>query len=283
MDGWKVVAPALAVLVALHPPICLSAQDSLPTRPPFLPRVWNSLSDTSRAWVRPLASLAVPGTGQLLAGQERGLVYLAAETYLVARFLTLRGEGRREADRFRDLAFRVARARFAGSRRDTIFEYYEQMERFRSSGSYDDDPSPLFLPEQDPTTYNGSVWVLARQTFWANPDSEPPVNSEPYLNAVSFYRARAVGPDFLWSWQNADLERQLFGQTIRRSDEAFRRAGSQLGLLLANHVVSAIDAFVSRRLSRTLNTTARLETVLHADGGAPGGVVLLSISVSSPH
>src|SRR5213596_3255366 len=94
----------------------------------------------ARVFVRPLASLLVPGTGQLLANQDRGAVYLAAEVYLLSRFLQLDHEATREAQRFQDLAFDVARREYAPERKDTVFEYYEQMERFTESGSYDVDP-----------------------------------------------------------------------------------------------------------------------------------------------
>src|SRR6266566_2608513 len=86
-------------------------------------------------FLRPLASLLVPGTGQLLAHQDRGAVYLAAEVYLVSRFVQLDREAVREADRFRDLAFDIARRPYLPTQRDTIFEYYEQMERFTRAGA----------------------------------------------------------------------------------------------------------------------------------------------------
>src|SRR6266581_5499097 len=131
-------------------------------------------------FLRPLASLLVPGTGQLLAHQDRGAVYLAAEVYLVSRFLQLDHEAMLEARRFQDLAFDVARRSYLPVRRDTIFEYYEQMERFAESGSYDGDPGPAFVPEADPQTYNGAVWRLARRTFWENPDVPPDPTSPEY-------------------------------------------------------------------------------------------------------
>src|SRR5205809_4085963 len=120
-----------------------------------------------RFWVRPLLSLAVPGAGQLAAHQDRGAVYLAVELYTLARVLQLNHDGNTAGGRFRDLAFDVARRGFTAVRRDTVFEYYEMMERFTESGEFDRDPGPALAPESDPTTFNGSVWLLARRTFWA--------------------------------------------------------------------------------------------------------------------
>src|SRR5207247_2579709 len=137
-------------------------------------------------FVRPLASLLLPGTGQLLAHQDRGAVYLAAEVYLVSRFLQLDREATMEARRFQNLAFDVARRSFGPIRRDTIFEYYEQMERFAESGRYDADPGAAFAPESDPRTYNGAVWLLARRTYWEDPAVPPDPTSLQYWRAVQF-------------------------------------------------------------------------------------------------
>jgi hypothetical protein len=217
-------------------------------------------------FVRPLASLLLPGTGQLLAHQDRGAVYLAAEVYLVSRFLQLDHEAVAEAQRFQNLAFDVARRSFGPVRRDTIFEYYEQMERFAESGAYDKDPGPALVPESDPSTYNGSMWLLARQTYWEDPNVPPDPMSPQYLNALQFYQARAVGANFLWSWRNHSLEHEVFRDYIKRSDNAFRRAQNQIGLLLANHVLSAVDALISARLSAATGRDAQMRTSVGLGG-----------------
>jgi hypothetical protein len=177
-------------------------------------------------------------------------------------------EAHLDGDRFRALAYDVARRAFTPARRDTVFEYYEQMERFTESGRYDADAGPAFLPEPDARTYNGSVWLLARRTFWADPDVPPDPMSLQYLNAVKFYQARAVGPAFIWSWRDHSLEHGVFRETIRKSDDGFRRAQNQLGVLLANHVVSAVDALISSRLAAATGRPATLRTTLGPDGTA---------------
>jgi hypothetical protein len=219
-------------------------------------------------FVRPLVSLLLPGGGQLLAHQDRGAVYIAAEVYLVSRFMQLDREAVREAHRFQNLAFNVARQPYGPMRRDTIFEYYEQMERFTESGAYDRDPGPAFVPESDATTYNGSMWLLARRTFWENPDSAPDPTSLQYWRAVQFYQARAVGPNFQWSWRNHSLEHEVFRDYIKRSDTAFRRAQNQVGLLLANHVLSAVDALISARMSTAAGRSAQIQTMVGPGRGA---------------
>jgi hypothetical protein len=218
--------------------------------------------------VRPLASLLVPGSGQLLAHQDRGAVYLAAEVYLLSRYLQLDHEATREAQRFQNLAFEVARRSYMPVRRDTVFEYYEQMERFVESGNYDADPGPAFIPESDTRTYNGSVWLLARRTFWEDPNVPPDPTSPMYWKALQFYQSRAVSPGFQWSWRDHSLEHQVFREFIRRSDNAFRRAQNQVGLLLANHLVSAVDALISARLSSAAGREAAMHTTVDLSGRA---------------
>jgi len=193
-------------------------------------------------------------------------VYLAAEVYLVSRFLQLDHEAMLEARRFQSLAFDVARRSYLPVRRDTIFEYYEQMERFAESGSYDGDPGPAFVPEADPQTYNGAVWLLARRTFWENPDVPPDPTSPEYWRALQFYQARAVGPNFQWSWRDHSLEHEVFRDYIKRSDTAFRRAQNQVGLLLANHVLSAVDALISARMSAAAGRAAQMQTSVGLGG-----------------
>jgi hypothetical protein len=201
---------------------------------------------------------------------------MAVETFFVARFLSLQSEGRAERERYRALAFDVARREFAPSVTDTVFEYFEQMEKFIESGPFDADPGPAFIPPTNEQTFNGSIWALARETFFANPDSLPDPSDVSYQLAIAFYRRRAVGDGFRWSWRDAGLEQDLFRQSIRKSDEAFRRATSQLGFLLANHLLSAIDAFVSSRLSRNGRPIAVSSTVGPArwPAGMQGGVRL---------
>ena len=199
-------------------------------------------------WVSPVASALLPGSGQILRGRDRGAVYLAAEVFFLVRFWSLRSEASRERDQYHDLAFDVARAQFRPAKRDTVFEYFEIMEKYQDSGPFDLDPGPALIPPLDDVTFNGRLWRLARETFLPDPDAAVDTAAAEYRRALDFYAGRAIGPNFQWSWRNAGLEQDLFRQSIRRSDRAFRFATQYLGLLLANHMASAIDAFVSHRL-----------------------------------
>jgi hypothetical protein len=219
-----------------------------------------------RLWLRPAASLVVPGTGQLLGGQARGVVYLALELWIVSRTIASNQRGNDQAARYRQLAYDVARSQYSSARVDGPFEYYESMEKFVESGVYDADAGPAFVPEADPATYNGSVWALARRTFFQNPDSLPDPASASYTQAVAFYQARAVGGQFQWSWRGARLEQDVFRGAIRASDDAFRQRTNYLGVLVLNHLASAIDALISAKAARRSPVVPRVR--FHADPDA---------------
>ncbi len=202
-----------------------------------------------RPWLQPVASLIVPGTGQLLGGKDRGLLYLAAEVWIATRAIALTDEGHRSRSAYQQLAFAVARAPFTGDPRLGSWDYYESMTHFVESGSYNSGAPGTLMPEQDTLTFNGATWLLARRTFFVNPDSTPDPASAPYQAALAFYQQHAVQPAFQWSWRNARLEQDVYESEIRNSDDAFRSATNYLGALVLNHITSAIDALISIRLT----------------------------------
>jgi len=218
-------------------------------------------ADTARArsapWFSPLASLAVPGLGQLLLKQNRALPYFAVEVYAVLEYRAQRTEGLRGQHQYRSLADGVARKFFGGTRPTNEFEYYESMEKFVESGAFDRIPGGDIDPEIDESTFNGSIWRLARETFWEDPAVAPPTGSTAYRNAISLYLQRAVNSDFQWSWRDAALEHDLYRRSIRESNDAFRRARQQLGVILANHLLAMADAFATVRVRSASSGASR--------------------------
>jgi hypothetical protein len=55
------------------------------------------------------------------------------------------------------------------------------------------------------------------------------------------------------------LEQQVFADMIADSDAAFRLATRYLGLILANHIASAVDALVTARLRQLAGGALRIE------------------------
>ncbi len=199
-------------------------------------------------WWAPLVSAALPGGGQALLEQDRALAYLAVEAYGWLRFASDVREARGQRDGYRKLAARVARANLSETRPVGDFEYYERMENFVESGVFDASAAEGVQPETDPESYNGFIWLRARTTFFEDPAAPPPVESDAYAAALDYYDGRAIKPEFRWSWRNAQLEQDVFRRTISRSNEAFRRSIQDLGVIIANHALSTVDAYISVRI-----------------------------------
>jgi hypothetical protein len=197
-----------------------------------------------------LLSAVVPGAGQWLQGQNRWSVYAAAEIWAWVMFFDRRREGRKLQERYRDLAWDVARRVSSGPRTEGSWEYYEALTRFTASGAYDADPTRDGVqPEENPKTFNGSVWVLAQEIFNPQSGEEPAGPGSPsYQRAFEYYTSRAYGPEFAWNWGTNTLYQEEYAGLIRASDEDLRGSTTMLGVILANHLLSAVDALVSGRL-----------------------------------
>lgn len=154
-------------------------------------------------------------------------------------------KGRRERDRYRRIAYTVARAGSSpdGPRGD--WDYYERMGKFVASGAFDGVPGGGIDPETDTETYNGTIWLLARQTYWRDATDAPAEASPQYAAALRFYSDRAVPDDMRWSWAGQPEAFRGFRSAIDASNSAFRSATQSAGIVLANHFLSAVDAYVS--------------------------------------
>ncbi len=199
-------------------------------------------------WWAPLASAGLPGAGQARLGQDRFVGYMAVEGFLWIRYLADRRAGIDARNAYRDLAVRVSRAGFAGPKPRGNFEYYERMEHWIASGVYNSDPTGGFAPETDTTTFNGKMWSIARTTFWADPRTPPPIGSPAYDAALRFYNQNAVRPEFQWSWRSSPLHQDVYRRSVRSSNDGFRHAAQDIGAVIANHVLSTVDAYISLRL-----------------------------------
>ena len=218
--------------------------------PSVTDRGWLAPSSERAPWWAPVLSSLIPGAGQFAMGQQRSVGYLVAEGYLIIQQVRARRDANGDRDAYRALAFDVARQPFGGDRPRGSWDYYESMEKYLESGAYDRIPGGSLDPETDETTYNGARWLLARQTYWLSPAVAPAVGSPEYQRALAFYQSRAVRPAYQWSWRDAQLERDVFAQTIASANRSGQRAVNYVGLIGANHLVSLIDAYVSVRVRR---------------------------------
>lgn len=196
-----------------------------------------------------LSSLVLPGLAQYRLGSRRWIAYAVAEGVSAVAYGVRRREAADARGAYRDLAWDAARRNVVGggARRDGGFEYYEAMAHWDASGAWDADPRRGGVqPETDPATHNGSIWVLAAALHDVSGDA--PEQSPGFERALDYYRRHAHGPAFLWDWRGTG-ERARFAGLIRRSDSLFGQARRALWIVLANHLASALDGFVSTRLA----------------------------------
>jgi hypothetical protein len=217
--------------------------------------------DRLPVWSAPLASLVLPGVGQARLRQGRAMAYLAVEGFLLLQYGKDLREGHRNEREYRQIARTIARRNFADAPPDTIWQYYEKLTEYVESGAFTTATSGPTVPELDPATYNGFQWLLARSQFGV-PDDPSERGSARYQRALALYEARAVRQPYRWSWRNAQLEKDLYTRTISRTNDAYRRATIDLSAVIANHLLSAIDAFAMIRMSPAPGGTMRVSTTL---------------------
>jgi len=192
-----------------------------------------------------LRSAIVPGLGQLALGQRRGWAYLALEALGWALYIDRRRAGSDLRAEYRDFAWNEGRIK-AGARIDGDFDYYETLTKWDRSGAFDLDAGlPGLQPENDPTVYNGLIWTRGLGIFSADASAGP--GDPRYDDALAYYQEQAYGTEFLWDWTGSPDARVIYGAIIRSSDERFRQARNAMGLVIANHLVSTVDAFLSAR------------------------------------
>lgn len=194
------------------------------------------------------ASLLLPGAGQAALGLRRWVAYAALEAAFWTVHLEAAADVRRLSDAYRDLAWQTARLPTGpGERRDGSWGYYETMGEYVTSGRWDRDPGAGGLqPETDPGTYNGAIWSLALGIYLPGGTVDP--TAPEYEAALAYYRDRAAGPDFLWDWTGRLDALERYQGLISDADDEARVRSAALGLVLANHLVAAVDALVVARL-----------------------------------
>ncbi len=202
------------------------------------------------SWWAPAASLLMPGSGQLLLGQQRSVAYAVAEVFLIAQSLAAQRNVTNGIREYQRIAADVARKSGGASLPTGSWPYYEALEKYDASGAYDRTPGGTVDPETDVRTFNGEMWLLARTTYWNNADVTPAVGSSEYQRALAFYTERAFRDEFAWSWRDATLQKGIYVQAVSATNRSNQRKTNLLTVVGANHLASLIDAYISVRIRR---------------------------------
>jgi hypothetical protein len=185
----------------------------------------------------PIASAIVPGAGQFMLGHDRFVAYAAVEVLTWWKYFKDSHEQIRQETLYKELARGAARSHFSTALPDGGWSYYEQMRDWKESGRYSQTDVGPVVPETDVLTYNGTRWQLAQATHSNDP-----------VGALAEYERLAIKPEFRWSWQNADLQYDIFKRTTENRNDAYHAGVTDLAIIAANHALSMVDAFVAFRL-----------------------------------
>lgn len=251
-QGW--VAPALMdERSRLDAPVGSFSEGGRTSGPESEPSLWKRSSDQAIGpqaaggiALSTILSAVLPGAGQHVNGQERRWIYLGLEAAGWFAYVNRRTAGADATHAYRDFAWDQARLQ-AEPRMDGDFDYYETLSKWQQSGAFDQDLGQVGVqPEADAATFNGSIWSLASSLFLGGMPGASPTDPQ-YVRALAYYEERAYGSAYLWEWRGTGADQEAYGSLITDSDEKYRQATNVLGAIIANHVVSAVDAFVSAR------------------------------------
>ncbi len=193
----------------------------------------------------PLVSAVAPGGGQFILGDNRFIAYAAVEVLGWLKYAKdARDQAAQEAS-FRDIARKVARAGYSTTLPDGNWTYYEAMRDWKNSGPYSEATDGSLVPAADTNTFNGHQWLLAQRT---TPDA---------ASALAQYERLAYKSDYQWSWQNAQLQFDIFKRTTFKRDDAHYSGVQDLIVIGANHFLSMVDAFATLRLSMHTDPAGR--------------------------
>jgi len=194
-----------------------------------------------------LLSLLLPGMGEQYLGHTgRAKAFFAAEGAIWTSFAVFRVQGNHRKTLYKEYA-----EVFAGVPPRDDEEYY------RTIGN--------FLSSDGPFSANESIRRQARAQYPNSPQRQQ-----------EFYDQYAYTGDDTWTWENADRWSQY--QDMRSASlDAIRRSELSLGLLVANRLLSVIDAgIIAARRNRGHANESKVSWNLEAGPQGPEATVVLS-------
>ena len=180
-----------------------------------------------------LYSLAIPGMGQLYTGRKHGYIYTAAEVALLTSYFILRSNAVNTRDDYRDVV------------RDNIvfigpgsFEKWDLIEDFEHATQYEN-WNHAYDTEQ--TRNRTGKW------YWK--DLDPTLKDEKD-SAIEF-----------------DSKFRLEAYNLRqKANDIFQTARTLFGLVIINHIVSAVEARITtKRMNTKMAESQVIQINVHTD------------------
>lgn len=206
----------------------------------------------------------VPGLPQYLRGQRRAYAFFAAEAAGISGIVYYNVQAHNRRNNYYLMA-RKARNNFVlgGLRNnptevpDVLLggygEYYEDLTKWASSGDFDKDPSLVGIqPETDRRTYNGHQWHIAKINNYSGSHGGLPVamSAEEEARALEAY-LRAVYPlEYNWDWTGLDAKFTEYDRVFDSAEVSYRRRNSFTIVLIANHILSAVDMLIMEKINQ---------------------------------
>ncbi|MDE0185152.1 MAG: DUF5683 domain-containing protein [Candidatus Poribacteria bacterium] len=173
------------------------------------------LKSPNRAFV---SSLIIPGAGQLYLGSKRGYIYILAEVGMLAAYFVTRSDAENTRESYREHV-----------RAHVAFEWpYQAAEQFEKWDPIED--------YEHATLYDNWLNVYTKGN-----DGEP-------LERVGawYWKDRQAFKDEERGEGNHDSPQREIAKTLRyEANDKFERARTFLGIVILNHVISAVEARIS--------------------------------------
>ncbi|MDE0636287.1 MAG: DUF5683 domain-containing protein [Candidatus Poribacteria bacterium] len=180
-----------------------------------------------------LYSLAIPGMGQLYTGAKHGYIYTAAEVGLLVTYFVLRNSAMNTRDEYREVVRQNIVFEGPGN-----FEAWDPIEDFEHATQYEN-WNHVYDSEQTRT----------RTGKWYWKDLDPSLKNE---------RDSTIEFDSKYRLDAFDLR--------QKANDRFQSARTILGLVILNHVFSAVEARITTKRWNTKQQQSRsLEIDLQTD------------------
>lgn len=207
----------------------------------------------------------VPGLPQYMEGKWRGWAYFAAEGAAIAGMVFFNAQAHDRVDHYNEISRRARRNFVLGGLRNNpeevtdemsggFGEYYEDLTKWTSSGDYDNDPSREGIqPETDTRTYNGHQWQIAKINNYSGTNGGIPVaqSAEEEARALAAYSEAVYPLQYNWDWTGLESSEILYHNVFNSAEDSYRGRNKFTAVLLANHIISAIDMLIMEKINQT--------------------------------